>query len=101
MLDITFYWKNYLLVTTAAQACYQLLKLKVARMNVQDHGERSVYLCSDSGYTVVFSPSKSRFGKVVAHSLSPLSKEMPCQSSGCRWPSGIDLPPDNQGWLAK
>lgn len=100
MLDVIFYWKNFLLVTAATQASqaamkYQLLKLKVIHMNVQDHdGRSSVNLCSDSGCRVVFSPSNSRFGKVVTHFLIPLPKEMPGQSSGCTWPSRIDLHPD-------
>lgn len=69
--------------------------LKVVHVNVQDHdGRSSVNLCSDSGCRVVFSPSNSRFGKVVTHFLIPLPKEMPGQSSGCRWPSRIDLHPD-------
>lgn len=51
-------------------------------MNVQDHDKRSsVHLCSDSAYTVVFSPSSSRFRKVVVYFLTLLLKEMPGQAA--------------------
>lgn len=50
----------------------------------------------DSGYTVVTSPSSSRFGQAVVRFLPLLPKETSGQSSGCRWPSGIDLTQNNQ-----
>lgn len=50
----------------------------------------------DSGYTVVLCPSSSRFGQAVVHFLPLLLKETSGQSSGCRWPSGRDLPQKNQ-----
>lgn len=51
-------WQQLRLVSASQGAMkYQLLKAKVAHMNVQDRDKsNSVYLCSDSACTVVSSP---------------------------------------------